>query len=324
MGDKSGIEWCDATWNPATGCTKASAGCDHCYAETEAQRRWSGRSFEDIRFHEDRLAMPLRWQRRRRIFVNSMSDLFHPKISDGQIMRVLDVMFRAYRHTFLVLTKRPERMRRFMRAWGDVSGEDFGKPKLVRGPEATRAAHPSPRGQLFADMLEAMGTPPPGAAYPTFDWMEGMNGWPAYPVNTWLGVSVEDQKTADRRVPVLLDTPAAVRFLSVEPLLGPVELTAEHLHRDRAGDGEPDDRKTIDWVIVGGESGPAARPCDTAWVRQLVEQCTKAGVPVFVKQLGRRPTGDALEGDAGPKGGNFEAFPADLQRREMPEAARYA
>ena len=323
MGDKSGIEWCDATWNPATGCTKVSAGCDHCYAESEAHRRWGGRPFGKVQFHEDRLALPLRWQRRRRIFVNSMSDLFHPKITDGQIMRVLDVMFRAHRHTFLVLTKRPERMRRFMRAWGDVSGEDFAKPKLVRGPEATRLAHPSPRGQLFADMLEAMGTPPPGAAYPTFDGMEGMNGWPAYPVNTWLGVSIEDQKTADQRVPVLLDTPAALRFLSVEPLLGPVELNAAHLPQRGAANRTRDDATTIDWVIVGGESGPAARPCDTAWIRRIVDQCTEAGVPVFVKQLGRRPTGDALDGDAGPKGGNFEAFPADLRRREMPPRADY-
>ena len=254
----------------------------------------------------------------------TLGHLFHPKITDGQIMRVLDVMFRAHRHTFLVLTKRPERMRRFMRAWGDVSGEDFANPKLVHEPEATRLAHPSPQGQLFADMLEAMGTPPPGAAYyPTFDWLEGMNGWPAYPAHTWLGVSVEDQKTADQRVPVLLDTPAALRFLSVEPLLGPVELNAAHLPQRGAANGTRDDATTIDWVIVGGESGPAARPCDTAWVRRIVDQCTKPGVPVFVKQLGRCPTGDTLDGDAGPKGGNFEAFPTGLRRREMPRRADY-
>ena len=317
MGDKSGIEWCDATWNPVTGCTKVSAGCDHCYAEAEAHQRWGSRKFEDVQFHEKRLAMPLRWQRPRRIFVNSMSDLFHPHVTDGQIMRVLDVMFRAFKHTFLVLTKRPERMRRFMLAWGDVAGEDFANPKLVRGPEATRGAHPSPRGQLFADMLDAIGPPPPGGAYPTFDWLDGMNRWPAYPANVWLGVSVENQKTTDQRVPVLLDTPAALRFLSIEPLLGPVELPAGDLRRQPADAGG---ETAIDWAIVGGESGTDARPCDLTWIRRIVGQCTNAEVPVFVKQLGRRPTGEPLAGDADPKGGSWDAFPADLQRREMPQA----
>jgi len=300
MGDKSAIEWTDATWNPIRGCSRVSEGCRFCYAERTAVRhikggdgtrgaylglvkstpngpRWTG----EIRFVEKALALPLRWRDPRRVFVNSMSDLFHEKVPDGWVMRILNVMAPTPQHTYQILTKRPDRMRSFFARWADVTGEDF-EFKNARGPEEVRRVHPSPRGQLFAAMLDAMGKPPKGCAYPSFDWMQGMLRWPATFHNIWLGVSVENQAAADERIPLVLKTPAAIRFLSVEPLLGPVDLGA-YFYEGIVP------RPPIDWVIVGGESGPGARPCDVAWVRSIVEQCRAAGVPVFVKQLGARP-----------------------------------
>lgn len=275
MGDKTGIEWTDATWNPVTGCSKVSPGCAHCYAERLAPRTFGpGRAFTDVRFHEDRLFQPLRWRRPRLVFVNSMSDLFHEDVTDGQIARILSVMYEAHRHVFQVLTKRPVRMREFLTRWADVEGE--GEPLMVDGPAAVRAAHPSGRGQLFAELLEAMGEPPPGARFPMFDWMGGPRWWLLAPWNVWWGVSVETQKAAQARLPELAAVPGAVpvRFVSVEPLLGEVDLT-EWLE---AGD--------LQWVIVGGESGPGARPIDPAWVRRIRDDCGAAGVPFFFKQWG--------------------------------------
>jgi protein gp37 len=252
---KTKIEWTDSTWSPVTGCTKVSPGCKHCYAETVAERFWakqysevgpSGRSldeypvhqeeelvmdglsrrrrFTDVWMHPDRLDEPLRWRKPRRVFVNSMSDLFHEDVPDGFVMRVLNVMAQTPHHTYQILTKRPGRMRSFFSRWADLTGEDFD-PKLVCGPEETRKAHPSPRGQLFASMLESMGEPPAGCAYPTFDWLDGMIRWPATFEHIWLGVSVENQETADERIPLLLQTPAIIRFVSCEPLLGPIDLS---------------------------------------------------------------------------------------------------
>lgn len=233
------IDWADVVWNPLAGCSRASEGCRYCYAETMAARlermglplyagltrqtadgpRWTGK----VNLADDRkLWEPTYRKKPTRYFVNSMSDLFHEAVPFGFVMRVFHVVFQSPQHTFLVLTKRPKRARAFMTQWGDLSGEGF-EPKLARGPQATRAAHPSGRGQLFADMLEAMGEPPPGCAYPTFDWMDGMIGWPAYPSNLWLGVSVENQAAADERIPELLATPAARRFVSYEPALGAVD-----------------------------------------------------------------------------------------------------
>lgn len=210
-------------------------------------------------------------------------------------------------HTFQILTKRHARMRDWVTRWAD-HGED-GPPKIVRGPEATRTAHPSGRGQLFAAMLAAMGTPPEGSAYPTFDWMGGQRWWPGDLFNVHLGVSVEDQRWADVRIPALLDTPAAVRWLSCEPLLGPVNLLP-FLGR-------------LDWVVVGGESGAGARPMHLDWVRSIVEQCKSAGVPVFVKQLGSRWAswaGATMPEDnrPDPKGGDWDHWPADLCVRQYP------
>lgn len=310
MADQSRIEWCDATWNPVVGCTRVSEGCRNCYAERVAKRlaamgqeqyqtvlnqqdRWNGR----VNVVPSALDLPFRWKKPRRIFVNSMSDLFHENVPDGFIMQVFNAMWRLPRHTFIVLTKRPERMRDFMVRLGDCDAEDPSQFKNARGPEETQAAHPSGRGQLFAEMLRSMGTPPKGCAYPTFDWMGGMLYWPDYPPNVWLGVSVEDQAAADARIPELVRTPAAVRFVSVEPMLGAVDL--EFVDSDGAnrldalrgyahidGRNEPWKTGALNWVIVGGESGPNARPVHPDWVRSVRDQCVTAGVPFFFKQWG--------------------------------------
>lgn len=286
MADQSKIEWTSATWNPVTGCTKVSPGCDHCYAETFAER-WRGtpgHHFEagfDVTLRPERLGQPLRWKRPRRIFVNSMSDLFHEAVPDDYIARVFTVMAEAPQHTFQVLTKRHGRMRSLL----------------------TRLAS----------------DPPP---------------------NIWLGVSVEDQKWADIRVPALLDTPAAARFLSCEPLLGPVHLGMcdwippgeegfPGVHNPLSGEWWPavgdyaeeyanriTDLPRIDWVIAGGESGPGARRCDLSWLRSLRQECAESCIPFFCKQLGS-VLGREL--GAGSKGGEWDAWPEDLRIRQFPD-----
>lgn len=335
MAENSKIEWTDATWNPTVGCSIVSPGCANCYAMILAaglERRFGSKKYGgltkvvngnivwtgEVRLDEDALGQPLKWKKPRRIFVNSMSDLFHEALSFGQIMRVFHVMWQCRQHTFQVLTKRPDRMREFMKMWGDLEGEDFD-PKLARGPEATRKAHPSGRGQLFADMLEAMGKPPPGCAFPTFDWMGGMINWPDCPPNVWLGVSAERQQEAIERVPILLDTPAAKRFVSLEPLLGPVTLWADDEGclrgpgvvesggvtvgtADNPPEGYDDSYPGLDWVIVGGESGRDARTMDASWASSLRDQCAAGEVAFFMKQMtGKKP------------------IPADLLVRQFPD-----
>ena len=285
MADGTQIEWTDATWNPITGCSVLSPGCTNCYAMRLAGTRlqhhpsraglttpskagpvWNGQ----VRLNEEWLDQPLRWKRPRRIFVCAHGDLFHENVPNGWIMRVLYIMAHAEQHTFQVLTKRSERMRRFFERWTDVDDEhDFGF-KDARGPEAVRAAHKSGRGQLFADMLEAMGEPPAGCAYPSFDWSGGMARWPDVFSNIWLGISAEDQIRLDERLADLKATPAAVRWVSAEPLIGPTET----------------DWSGIDWVVAGGESGAGARPMHPDWARSLRDQCAAAGVAFNFKQWG--------------------------------------
>lgn len=278
MSDSSKIEWTagpdgskGATWNPVTGCTKVSPGCDHCYAETFAER-WRGtpgHHFEngfDVQLRPERLEIPQRWRKPRRIFVNSMSDLFHEAVPDEYIARVWQVMASTPRHTYMILTKRHARMRSYL-----------------------------------------------------------SRTWPEPLPNVWLGVSVEDQKWADIRIPALLRTPAAVRFLSCEPLLGPLDLRyylsgwcPEHdfpggfcVQRDHYG------VQHLGWVIVGGESGPGARSMDLDWPRTIIARCRQWGVPVFLKQVGSvaaLPLGPR----AGRKGGNWDVWPPDLCVREFP------
>lgn len=243
MADRSTIEWTDATWNPVTGCTKVSAGCDHCYAETFAER-WrgiAGHHFEhgfDLTLRPERLAQPLTWQRPRRIFVNSMSDLFHHDVPDAFIAAVFAAMIAAPQHTFQLLTKRHARMRTLL------TRHDFA---LTAYQLAISIYHTPVRA-----------------------------GWPL--PNVWLGVSAETQPWANLRIPALLATPAAVRFVSAEPLLGPINLT-------QATTGSGRDHG-IDWLIVGGESGPHARPMHPDWARSLRDQAAAVGVPFFFKQHG--------------------------------------
>lgn len=298
MAGPSTIEWTDATWNPVTGCTKVSAGCDHCYAETIARRFAGTKAFPNgfaVTLHPERLSAPEGWVAPRRVFVNSMSDLFHRDVPDEFIALVFAVMAGTARHTYQVLTKRPARMRAllsspafraevltWLRHWGDEDDTRF---------------------EDIADKVEA-------------------GNWPL--ANVWLGVSIEDQHWADIRIPALIDTPAAVRFLSCEPLLGPVDLngwlTCGHDAMSGANQDnlwrcdncsalireEPDPHgtieslatgatfslsqissgNTIDWVIAGGESGPGARPMHPNWARGLRDQCQAARVPYFFKQWG--------------------------------------
>lgn len=280
MGDNTGIEWTEATWNPVVGCTHVSAGCDHCYAARETSGRLSrnptyaglavrGRFTGEVRLLPERLEQPLRWRRPRRVFVNSMSDLFHDSVPDEYIAQVFGVMAAAPRHTFQVLTKRPGRMASLLsQPWRGHREEDTF-PRVV-------------------------------AEYWQHYDGEAGGGMPWPLPNVWLGTSVEDQKWANVRVPKLLEAPAAVRFLSCEPLLGPVDLTPYLRHQcdcdmAAAAAGHPWDgmhyRQSeygprVDWVIAGGESGPDARPMHPGWVRSLRDQCVAAGVAFFFKQWG--------------------------------------
>lgn len=478
----TGIQWTDETWNPVVGCSHVSEGCRFCYAETMDRRirGIAGEEFKpwtapnaayNVRLHPERLAAPLKWRKPRRVFVNSMSDLFHEQVPDEFIDRVFAVMALTPQHQYQVLTKRPERMRAYLRDMGahymaEVDGEYM---------------------ERWGDAAVELTGDPCSAGGPIEDC-----GWPL--PNVWLGVSVEDQAAADSRIPLLLETPAAVRFLSCEPLLSAVDLSqwmsggsdnanqrghgggtrrigrvdsgagrlylegepqgghwsgtrlpegtvhggrdavfdggapagvdggqpsvhprgdggqpqerrqggqssgepgnsAARLQRgprspqpweapdeayagsqtdSRAGTGDPRDgagrgvveggdraplrgydedhpqhrdgremegtlRRVgpIHWVIVGGESGPGARPCDLAWIRGIVEQCQAASVPVFVKQLGARPISQYLAvcgkgadvDESGErwayrlrdrKGGDPDEWPQDLRVREFP------
>lgn len=264
MGDKTGIEWTDATWNPVTGCDKVSPGCDRCYAETFAER-WRGTPghyFENgfnVLVRPDKLDLPLRWSKPRKVFVNSMSDLFHDKVSDEYVASVWAIMALAPQHTFQLLTKRHGRMRALLRS------ERF--PGLV---------------YMAINSLLEHGNPPHVDDIAIMAALDGFSrGRFKVLPNVWLGVSAEDQKRADLRIPALLDTPATVRFVSAEPLLGPI-----NLHTDPIEAGSPFWGSQLDWVIVGGESGPGARPMHPDWARSLRDQCVAAGLPFLFKQWG--------------------------------------
>ncbi|RPA65778.1 phage Gp37/Gp68 family protein [Gordonia oryzae] len=266
MADHTDIEWTDRTWNPVTGCAKVSPGCDHCYAEGIAERFRGGPAFPngfDVQLRPHKLTEPLRWRKPSKVFANSMSDLFHDSVPDEYIAQVFAVMVIAEHHTFQVLTKRHGRMRSLL------SRNDFWRSVYLAAID------------LGADDPADVSTIAP-------------------PSNVWLGVSTENQQWADIRIPALLDTPAAVRFVSAEPLLGPIELEFVHYfdtdcngcsgiispaHEPACGN-EPGRHWGIDWVIVGGESGPKARPMHPDWARSLRDQCAEAGVPFHFKQWG--------------------------------------
>ena len=256
MSKATKIEWCTTTWNPVTGCSKVSEGCRHCYAEAlslrfgRSQKPWTHPfAMENVVLHPERLDHPFRWRDQRIVFVNSMSDLYHELVPFEFIDRVFDVMAATPRHTFQVLTKRPKQML----AW-------FG----------------------WRNQISESGT---GERYEA-------------PGNVWLGVSVEDMRAARWRIPELMAVPSRVRFLSCEPLLGPLNLRIwldPQTARCRQCAGEPlaadctcacHSRGGVNWVIVGGESGPRHRPMDGDWAQDVRDQCNDAGVPFFFKQWG--------------------------------------
>lgn len=291
MSDKSGIEWTDATWNPTVGCTKVSAGCDHCYAENLVNR-FAGTSpafpttFDIVNLRSDRfLTQPLRWRKPRRIFVNSLSDLFHKDVPDEFIARVFAVMAACPQHTFQLLTKRHGRMRSLL------SSEAF--QELVFALRGVDTTHGPELGHFRI--------------------------WPL--PNLWLGVSAENQDAADLRIPALLNTPAAVRWVSAEPLLGPITLHRGHSHcptHDFAGGfcmGCPD-LYTVDWIVAGGESGAQARLMESGWVRDIRDQCAENGIPFLFKQWGGRTpkaNGRVLDGRTWDEYPAHEYIPADIE-----------
>ncbi len=308
MGDKSGIQWTDASWNPTTGCTKVSPGCANCYIETTPPFRTRGIKFEQgripLRFYPDRLELPLRWRKPRRIFVNSMSDLFHEDIPGEFIDKVFAVMALADWHIFQILTKRPDRMLAYL---SDPTKHERWTSQLTDG-------------RRMAARRESVG-----------GWADGW--WPRYSGHIWFGVSVENQRMADERIPLLLKTPAAVRFLSCEPLLSEIDLSgavwpgciADQETHDRECDGGFFcDERNVDWVIVGGESGSGARACDIGWIRSIRDQCRAASVPCFVKQLGSNVPLDATGvfqcKFRDRKGGDPSEWDEDLRVREFPGA----
>lgn len=302
-----------------------SEGCERCYAMRQAHRfsgvgqpyegltelgphgpRWTGK----IRLIPELLDGPLRWKKPRRVFVNSMSDLFHEEVPNQFIDQVFAVMAIAKQHSFQLLTKRPRRMLAYFRSLRECP---------------SRRLYESIRGMFqYTGHTGQLG---PEDTIPTHLRL---------PLpNVWLGVSVEDQQTADERIPILLQTPAAVRWISAEPLLGPVDLRrlafAHYLNMPVIN--------KIDWVVIGGESGPRARPCDLSWIRTITDQCRTENVPVFTKQLGSRPYvvdgsrtaqewgadgATAIMDDCGgihckdTKGGDMAEWPNDLRVREWP------
>jgi protein gp37 len=330
MGDASSIEWTDATWNPTRGCSRVDDdGCKNCYAMRFAHRfsgpgqryegltilrpktasrpgvDWSGK----VQLVPEQLELPLGWRKPRKVFVDSMSDLFHEGLPDEALDAVIAVMGACddagLGHEFQVLTKRPARALGYLKS------------------ERARKAWNSRRMNRSA--------------------------WPAR--NLWLGVSVSNQKNADERIPLLLQCPAAIRFVSYEPALGPVDFT--HLDAEAAGHKDfcvidaltgrqtdmgrpcPDVGAKLDWIIVGGESGHGARPFDVWWAVQTIAQCKAAGVACFVKQVGSKPVIPVTDPEATnygerlpwpvkhPKGGDWDEWPRglreDLRVRQFPE-----
>lgn len=244
---KTKIEWADTVWNFVTGCTKVSSGCKNCYAERMAIRLAGRAGYPvndpfNVTLHQDKLFNPLFWKKPRRVFVNSMSDLFHNEISDGLILTAFAIMALTPQHTYMILTKRPKRMYEFL-----------ARDEIV-----------SVIGAMAEDIIG------------TFQ-LDKTSEF-SYPLkNVWLGTSIENQSTADDRVPWVLRTPAIVRFVSYEPALAPVNF--ENFIDDSGF-------VTLDWVIMGGESGPGARPMNPSWVRSVRDRCQAFGVPFFFKQWG--------------------------------------
>ncbi len=323
------IEWTEYSWNPIrarnreTGrvgshCVHATPGCENCYAEAINHRLGTGLDFAawnrekaEVYLDEKTLTQPLRWKRPRRIFVCSMTDLFGEWVTDEMLDRIFAVMALCPHHVFQVLSKRAERMRDYASA--------FATPGRI--------------GRHLRALAEAKGN-----AFTLWRSQDRLIHWPL--ANVWKGISAEDQRRADERIPLLLDTPAAVRWVSAEPLLGPVDLTSKVYDYGNGlfGDAlkwhhlpyqEPRTYPKINWVVVGGESGPGARPMELRWVHDVVSQCQAEKIPIFVKQIGARPvvggqTYTYYNGgpvDVKPrdrKGGDMAEWPSGLRVREYP------
>lgn len=393
MSAKTGIEWTGATWNPLrarnlqTGrvghyCVKVSPGCTHCYAEkwnrqgrgkngTKLAYTVENREKLDLFLDEKILTAPLRWRKPRMIFVCSMTDLFGDWVSDEEIDEVFAVMALAPRHVFQVLTKRAERMRQYVSEPGRLSEVIEAAARLSFDEVSIAGRSGEPLAGTTLVMSDDPEDPEIRVAAPR---------WPLS--NCWLGVSAEDQQRLDERVPELLTTPAAVRFVSAEPLLGPLDfdggvwdgpgyLRGWHTEPEH-GRHDPETHNCLDcpqpvqienpklnWVIIGGESGPGARPMKIVWARDIVRQCREGNAACFVKQLGAIPLIEIADG-CGPevlrqqheidrewlrgtrfgnprddrglngrvailkdrKGGDPAEWPDDLRVREFPEARK--
>ena len=269
----TGISWTDETLNFLAGCSKVSAGCRNCYAID-----WTGK----ISFIPEALQQPYKWKKPRKIFVNSMSDCFHESVKDEWLDRFFAVAALTPRHTYQILTKRPERMLQYL-------------------------CHPERQAMIreYFGMDDAMCWPLP---------------------NVWLGVTVENQKAADERIPWLLKTPASVRFLSCEPLLEKTTVIRwlnKGIRKDWVDGGRPvgTHGKQIDWLIVGGESGHGARLCNVEWIRLLVDEGRKSKVPVWVKQMGSNafsPRNPMWDNGITGKGADPSEWPEDLRVQEFP------
>lgn len=317
MADGTKIEWTDATWNPITGCSLVSPGCTNCYAmklagtrlknhpsregltrETKAGPVWTG----EVRLNPQWLDEPLRWKKPRMIFVCAHGDLFAEGVPDEWIDQVFAVMALAAHHTFQVLTKRPERMRDYVKRI----------PNRAAAIATSLVGHPLETSRdariVRLHIIERLADPL---------------------LNVWLGVSIEDQKRADERIPILLNTPAAVRWISAEPLLGPVDFyktsAAMPFGRHHPWSNGPI-LQGIHWLVAGGESGPGARPMHPDWARELRDQCADAGVPFLFKQWGAflptdvtfkdraKPADDWLGTVIAGPSGRFEEFPTHPER----------
>lgn len=338
------ISWTNKTWNPLVGCSRTSPGCDRCYAIGVAHRAmqpahrgltlmtehgadWTG----EVRCLPDRLTVPETWRRPCLVFVNSMSDLFHRDVPPGFIVQVFATMALTPRHTYQVLTKRAQRMAKWT---SDPTNQCLVNVEVAHRL-GIRTAH-------FAPIDSSAAARRLGAAIGDARVAAGLERYSTWPLpNVWLGVSVESQRYANLRLPHLLSTHTAVRWVSAEPLLGRLDLGIGDPHRGHLSDdvhGHPHPRTCltcssedhdvpyfrrdpghsgIDWVVAGGESGPGARPMDLEWARSLRDQCCDAGVPFFMKQLGAVRAREL--GAATRAGHALDELPGDLQIRELPE-----
>jgi protein gp37 len=259
---KTKIEWADSVWNPVTGCTPISEGCRNCYAQ-RMSKRLAGRCgypadepFK-VTLHPDRFDEPLKWKKPRRVFACSMGDLFHEDVPNEFIDYVFAVMGRSQQHTFILLTKRPERMREYLQAG---------------------------RYQQILNIAYRLKFRPEGLGK-GIDNPKDMRWWP----NVWLGVTAENQQRADERIPILLEIPAAKRFVSVEPMLELINIirSCDVVLGDGNIPAVDGINRWLHWIICGGETGPGARPVHPDWVRSLRDQCIAANVPFFFKSWGK-------------------------------------